>query len=148
MAKKKNLAADSSTEVWKLFGENVVTHSAAHHLLAIKELTASRGYARVTDVAKHLRITTGSASTNLKSLKQKSLVCEDDNRFLSLSEEGGQIAEAILSHRRIVQEFLIEILSVSPNQAEIDACKIEHLLSQETSRKMAEYVSSPGTRCR
>jgi DtxR family transcriptional regulator, Mn-dependent transcriptional regulator len=140
MARKRLTEPESSTEVWKQFGENLVTHSAAHHLLAIRDLTVSRGYARVTDVAKHLRITTGSASTNLKALKQKGLVTEDDNRFLALSEEGRRIADAILDHRRTVQDFFIEVLSISPQQAEIDACKIEHLLSQETSSKMAEYV--------
>ncbi len=38
-------------DVWKQFEENNITHSAAHHLLAIMELKAARGYARVTDVA-------------------------------------------------------------------------------------------------
>lgn len=43
---------ESTMEVWKEFGENEITHSAAHHILAIQELIAKRGYARVTDVAK------------------------------------------------------------------------------------------------
>ena len=48
-------------DVWKQFEENNITHSAAHHLLAIRELRTTRGYARVTDVAPvsytHLRRT-------------------------------------------------------------------------------------------
>src|SRR5690606_7934311 len=75
-------------DVWKQFEENKITHSAAHHLLAVKELRETRGYARVTDVARYLNITTGSASTNLKNLKSKGLIREDDNRFLDLSDEG------------------------------------------------------------
>lgn len=129
-----------STEVWKEFHDNVVTHSAAHHLLTILELTKQRGYARVTDVAKDLNITTGSASTNLKSLKQKGLVKEDENRFVSLSPEGQKLAEAILSRRNILQSFFIEVLGVSRDQAEIDACKTEHLLSKETTSKMVQFA--------
>lgn len=127
-------------EVWKEFSENIVTHSAAHHLLAILELTDKRGYARVTDVAKHLNITTGSASTNLKSLKHKGLVEEDDNRFLHLSTEGKKLAEAIVSRRNILQSFFTSVLGVSVDQAEIDACKTEHLLSKETTEKMATFA--------
>lgn len=127
-------------DVWKEFNENVVTHSAAHHLLTIMELTEARGYARVTDVAKSLNITTGSASTNLKGLKQKGLVVEDDNRFISLSQEGQKLAEAILSRRNILLNFFTEILGVHPEQAEIDACKTEHLLSKETTAKMANFA--------
>ncbi|MBL7663105.1 metal-dependent transcriptional regulator [bacterium] len=128
------------SETWKEFGENEVTHSAAHHLLAIHELIVQRGYARVTDVAKHLDITTGSASTNLKALKIRGLVLEDENKFLTLSSEGNKLAETILHRRSILQNFFAEILGVSPTQAEIDACKTEHLLSRETTERMAKFM--------
>ncbi|MCO6429379.1 MAG: metal-dependent transcriptional regulator [Deltaproteobacteria bacterium] len=128
-------------DVWKQFEENSITHSAAHHLLAIRELKGARGYARVTDVAKHLNITTGSASTNLKSLKGKGLIEEDENRFLSLSKEGEALAEAVLARKTIFHKFLLDVLKVSPDQAEIDACKTEHLISGETARKLQEFVT-------
>lgn len=131
---------ESTMEVWKEFHENEVTHSAAHHLLAIMELIGKRGYARVTDVARFLEITSGSASTNLKSLKQKGMVIEDDNRFLTLSEQGKQLAEAILHRRTVLEQFLLEVLGVSAQQAEIDACKTEHLFSFETTNRMAEMT--------
>jgi len=130
---------DSTTDVWKEFSENEITHSAAHHLLAIFELHEKRGYARVTDVAKFLDITTGSASTNLKSLKAKGLIDEDDNKFLSLSVAGQALAKGILGKRHIVEKFLMTVLGVSHEQASIDACKTEHLLSEETAMKMESY---------
>lgn len=129
-------------EVWKQFEENNITHSAAHHLLAVMELKEKRGYARVTDVAKHLNITTGSASTNLKSLKGKGLVVEDDNRFLTLSPEGESVARAVVSRKKVLEEFLTDVLKVSKEQAEIDACKTEHLISSETTRKLQEFIQS------
>lgn len=132
---------ESTMEVWKEFSENEITHSAAHHLLAILELTSKRGYARVTDVAKFLEITTGSASTNLKSLKQKGYVQEDENRFVSLTKEGQQIAEAILNRRQVLEEFFTKVLGVKRAVAEVDACKTEHLLSMETTNKMAEMCA-------
>ena len=131
---------DSTTEVWKEFSENEITHSAAHHLLAIYELHQKRGYARVTDVAKFLDITTGSASTNLKSLRSKGLIDEDENKFLSLSEEGQKLAEAIFDRRGVLEEFFIKVLDISEHQANIDACKTEHLLSSETTKKMREFT--------
>jgi Mn-dependent DtxR family transcriptional regulator len=131
-------------DVWKEFSENEITHSAAHHLLAILELSQKRGYARVSDVAKHLQITTGSASTNLKSLKQKNLVVEDDNKFLSLSETGRKLAEGIVHQREVLIQFLRDVLGVDPHQAEVDACKTEHLFSIETTSKMIEFAKKHG----
>jgi len=127
-------------DVWKQFEENNITHSAAHHLLAILELKEKRGYARVTDVAKHLNITTGSASTNLKSLKAKGLILEDENRFLTLSESGEALAKGVVARKQIFERFLTEVLKVSAEQAEIDACKTEHLISAETARKLERFM--------
>jgi DtxR family transcriptional regulator, Mn-dependent transcriptional regulator len=127
-------------DTWKQFEENAITHSAAHHLLAIMELREKRGYARVTDVARHLNITTGSASTNLKSLKGRGLIQEDENRFLTLSDEGEALARAVVMRKTVFQQFLLEVLKVSPEQAEIDACKTEHLISVETARKLQTFL--------
>ena len=128
-------------DVWKKFEENNITHSAAHHLLAVKELIYTRGYARVTDVAKFLNITTGSASTNLKNLKGKGLIEEDDNKFLKLSDAGAGLAQAVLDRKAVFYEFLVDILRVEPEQAEIDACKTEHLISGETASKLKKFMN-------
>ena len=81
-----------SREVWKSFEENMLTHSAAHYLMTIRDLLESQGYARVTDIAKRLNITRGSCSISLKPLKKRGLVVEDPNKFLTLSEEGKRLA--------------------------------------------------------
>jgi Mn-dependent DtxR family transcriptional regulator len=129
-------------DVWKKFEENSITHSAAHHLLAVRELRESRGYARVSDVARHLNITTGSASTNLKNLKNKGLVIEDENKFLALSDEGTELTTAVLKRKNVFHSFLVDVLKVSPEQAEIDACKTEHLISGETARKLEGFLTT------
>lgn len=128
-------------EVWKKFEANEITHSAAHHLMAVLELKEKNGYARVTDVARELHVTSGSASTNLKSLKNKGLIVEDQNRFLNLSEEGEALAKLVIRRKRVIHDFLVDVLNVSENQAEIDACKTEHLISLETTIKLEQYIN-------
>lgn len=127
-------------DVWKQFEDNGITHSAAHHLLAVMDLRKDRGYARVTDVAKYLNITTGSASTNLKGLKQKGLIEEDENRFLILSSKGDMLARAVVARKEIFKKFLTDYLHVSEEQAEVDSCKTEHLLSHETSERLIAFI--------
>lgn len=129
-------------DIWKKFEENNITHSAAHHLLAILDLREKRGYARVTDVARELNITTGSASINLKSLKTKNLIVEDENKFLALSEAGEAVARAVLLRKHILYDFLANVLKVKPEQAEIDSCKTEHLISAETAKKLQEFLEN------
>lgn len=127
-------------ETWKSFAANSVTHSAAHYLMAIQELREKPGYARISDVARRLSITKGSASAEIKGLKQRGLIAEDENRFLLLTDLGAKIARQILQSRRTLHFFLANILRVEADQALIDACKIEHLLSENTVAKLLELV--------
>jgi Mn-dependent DtxR family transcriptional regulator len=127
-------------EVWKEYESNEISHSVAHHLAAIYELMRDQGYARVSDVARALDITRGSASLTLKALKVKGLVVEDHNKFLKLSEGGVAIVDAILGNRAIVRKFLRDVLQLDEQRAEIDACKVEHLLSAQTGIQLLHFV--------
>ena len=131
-----------SREVWKSFEENMLTHSAAHYLMTIHELLESQGYARVTDIAKRLNITRGSCSISLKPLKKRGLVVEDQNRFLALSEEGKRLASVVEENDKLLTTFFRDVLGVESDQAEVDACKIEHLLSLESSVKLAAFIET------
>ena len=129
-----------SKEVWKSFEENLLTHSAAHYLMTIRELLETQGYARVTDIAKRMNITRGSCSISLKPLKKRGLVVEDANKFLMLSEEGRHLAEVVERNDELLEVFFREVLGLDPDQAEVDACKIEHLLSLEASVKLCHFI--------
>ncbi|MCS6771158.1 MAG: metal-dependent transcriptional regulator [Kiritimatiellae bacterium] len=129
-----------AVDVWKSYEENTLTHSAAHYLMTIRELLETQGYARVTDIAKRLNITRGSCSISLKPLKRRGLVVEDANKFLQLSPEGRRLAEIVERNDELLEIFFRDVLGVNPDQAEIDACKIEHLLSIETSVKLCNFI--------
>ncbi|RTZ91682.1 MAG: hypothetical protein DSY92_03935 [Planctomycetota bacterium] len=118
---------------WREFDQNPVSHSAAHHLTTIGDLHDEVGYARVTDVARHLGITRGSVSVTLKGLRHRGLVVEDEHKHLSLSVEGQRIAQGIRTKRILIQALFRDVLGVPDEIAEQDACKIEHLISDMTA---------------
>ena len=126
--------------LWKQYEDNELTHSAAHYLMTILELLEEKGYARVTDIAKRMNITRGSCSISLKPLKKRGLVVEDHNKFLRLSDEGKRLAEIVEQNDELLEKFFHKVLGVDSEQAEIDACKIEHLLSLESSMKLLAFM--------
>ncbi|MDP6016484.1 MAG: MarR family transcriptional regulator, partial [Candidatus Latescibacteria bacterium] len=91
-------------DVWKHFDENELTHSAAHHLMAVHELRRRHGYARVSDIAQHLKITKGSVSSAMKHLKERGYVQEDHNKFLELTEKGLKVVWETEATRLVVQK--------------------------------------------
>ena len=129
-----------SNNVWKEFEDNALTHSAAHYLMTIKQLREEFGYARVTDVARRLNITRGSCSISLKPLKKRGLVVEDANKFLQLSDQGQRLAETVEVNDKMLERLFRDVLGAEPDQAEVDACKIEHLVSIETSLRLRAFL--------
>jgi len=128
-------------ETWKEFEANELTHSAAHHLIAIYELGSEYGgWARVSDIAKDLCITRGSVSINLRALKKRGYVITDEHRMVKLSAKGLEIVHSVKTKKAAFKTFLIDVLGVSDAQAEIDSCKIEHLISEETSDRLAHFM--------
>jgi Mn-dependent DtxR family transcriptional regulator len=127
-------------DTWKEFDQTTVSHSAGHHLMAIGDLVGRLGYARVSDVARQLNITRGSVSISLQPLKKAGLIVQDENRHLRLSEQGQALVAALRTKRHLMQRLLAEVLGVAPEQAEIDACKLEHLLSNETAHRVLSFL--------
>lgn len=127
-------------DIWKAFDQNIISHSAAHHLMAIDDLVSRLGYARVSDIARQLNITRGSVSISMGPLKKVGLVEQDENRHLRLSERGQALVTAIKTKRHLLQRLLSDVLGVSPPQAEIDACKLEHLMSNETAQRLLSFL--------
>jgi DtxR family Mn-dependent transcriptional regulator len=121
---------------WREYEKNDVTHSAAHYLMAVSSLREKHGYARVTDVADMLEVSRGAASMSLSTLKKRGWVTEDPNRFLLLTDEGERIACLVEHNFKILYKFFEEVLGVSNEVALSDACKMEHLMSLETGRRL------------
>ena len=125
---------------WREYDQNPVSHSAAHHLVAIAELIEKYGYARVVDVASELGITRGSVSVTLKGLKSRGLVTEDERRHLGLSEEGARIARGVMAKKSVLMGLFTDLLGVPADQADQDTCKIEHLVSDETAERVSRAL--------
>jgi DtxR family Mn-dependent transcriptional regulator len=127
-------------DVWKKFEEDGLTHSSIHHLMAIYNLLKENGYARGIDIANHLHISRSSVSVTINKLIAKGFVEEDQNKFYHFTGKGEKLINAVLSKRRILHMFFREVLNLPEETAEEDACKIEHLLTQETGEKLMNFI--------
>lgn len=130
-----------SSQVWKEFEENTISHSAAHYLLAIDELHEDMGYARSVDIARELDITAWSCSTWLKALKAKWFIQEDKNKFILLSEVWKNAVEKIKKNRALFIDFFTNILWAKKDDSIITACKIEHLIWSHITRKLEKFLN-------
>ncbi len=108
-----------------------IHESAENYLETILVLQKRNGHVRSIDIVNELEFTKPSVSIAMKNLRQNGLIQVDGNGYITLLEEGMVIAEKIYERHTILTDWLIG-LGVSPEIADEDACKIEHVISPES----------------
>ncbi len=92
------------------------------------------------DVAKRMNVSQAAVNKAVKLLCDKEYVYED-GKHLYLTESGKTYAEAVFERHCIIREFLLKN-GVSAAIAEEDACRMEHLISEETFQMMKNFVGN------
>ena len=115
-----------------------LTESLEDYLENIYIINLEKDEVRITDVAKYMSISKPSVNRAVRTLKSQDLICHEKYGKIILTEKGKMLAEKIYLRHRILTDFFIKVLNVDPVTAEKDACKIEHILSQESMEKVAE----------
>ena len=111
--------------------------SPEDYLEAILVLSRELGNVRSIDVANYLEYSKPSVSVAMKRLRENGYVNMDDNNLLTLTESGLAIARSIYERHQVISGYLMSI-GVSEETALKDACRIEHVLSEETFHKIKE----------
>lgn len=109
--------------------------SGENYLETILTLGKKLGNVRSIDIANELGFSKPSVSVAIKNFKQNELVYVDDSGYITLSPEGKAIAEEILDRHNTFLQILLA-LGVSEDNANADACKLEHVVSEESYQKI------------
>ena len=115
--------------------------SGEDYLEAILVLQKQNGIVRSVDVARHMDVSKPSVCHAVATLKNGGFLTMDDDFFLHLTDVGREVAEQIYEKHRFFTERLIAA-GVDPKTAEADACRIEHVISEESFRRLKAAVKS------
>ena len=115
--------------------------SGEDYLETILILHREMGMVRSVDVARHMDVSKPSVCHAVAVLQEGGFLAVDGDHFLHLTEQGRIIAEKIYERHRFFTDRLIEV-GVDPKTAEADACRIEHVISDETFRRLKEKYQS------
>ena len=112
--------------------------SGEDYLEAILVLHKKMGMVRSVDVARHLEVTKPSVCHAVASLRDGGFLTMDEDHFLHLTDVGREVAEKIYERHCFFTERLIIAAGVDPKTAEADACRIEHIISDESFLRLKE----------
>ncbi|MBQ9329870.1 MAG: metal-dependent transcriptional regulator [Oscillibacter sp.] len=117
----------------------VIHESAEDYLESILILQEQLGQVRSIDIVNRLGYSKPSVSIAMKKLRESGYISMAGDGTITLNDSGMEIASKIYGRHKMITR-LFEHLGVSPEQAAIDACKVEHDLSNETFAKITEFV--------
>ena len=113
--------------------------SAEMYLETIMMLSERQAHVRSIDVVHETGYTKPSVSRAVGLLKKNGHILVDEGGYITLTETGREIAAMIVERHRVITEFLVG-LGVSREIATDDACKMEHIISDEAFQRMKATV--------
>ena len=113
--------------------------SGEMYLESILVLSRTNTHVRAIDVCEYMGYSKPSVSRALGLLKDGGYVFTDKNGYLFLTDAGTEVAEKIYGRHTQISGFL-EMLGVSHETASEDACKIEHVISDESLDAIKKHV--------
>ena len=113
--------------------------SAEDYLETILLLSRKLPVVRSVDIANELGFKKSSVSVAMKKLRESGHITVTDAGYIYLTDEGKELAERVYERHHVFTTFLTS-LGVDEAVAENDACRIEHVISEESFRAFQRYI--------
>lgn len=118
-----------------------LTASLEDYLEVICNYSKNSRNIRAIDISRELNISRASVTEALKKLASKGLINYGRYDTISLTESGNEVATRVVSKHTILQTFFEKMLGLEPNEASENACKIEHVITDNAFNKISEYIN-------
>ena len=125
-----------------LCGDNTEGLSASleDYLEVIFHLEGSNRVARAKDIADQMNVQRASVTGALKALAARGLINYSPYSFITLTPSGRDIAREVIRRHKILKEFFANTLQLGPEDAEANACRIEHAIDPAAIERLVRFV--------
>lgn len=122
----------------------MATQSLEDYLEAIYNSINRRGHAKTNEIASDLGVKAPSVTEMFDKLRAKGFINYKKYEGVTLTARGRKVARDVSEVHENIKKFL-ELLQVSPEQADKDACKVEHSLSEESIIQLKKFIDFVGS---
>ena len=116
-----------------------IQESGEMYLESIYRLLRTQKQVRAIDVGEYMGYSKPSVSRAMGLLKKEEYITVGKDGSISLTERGKDVAEKIFERHTTITELLVK-LGVDKKTASDDACKVEHVISDESFLAIKSYL--------
>jgi len=113
-----------------------LSSSLEDYLETIYLFVKKNGCAKVSEISKELNVAKASVTGALIALKEKELINYEPYSPITLTDKGLELAGQILKKHNILENFFVEVLGLNESEAEENACRIEHVVTEKMFARM------------
>ena len=113
--------------------------SGEMYLESIYVLCNTKAQVRSIDIAEHMNYSKPSVCRAVRLLKNDGFITVDKKGYISLTDAGIERANKIFERHTVLTDFLIA-LGISKETADNDACRMEHIISEETFNALKNHL--------
>lgn len=118
---------------------NNLTAGLEDYLELIFKLTNENKIVRAVELSKILKVSRASVSEALNKLSDKKLIVNDRYKGIFITEDGVKKAKDVISKHNTFKAFFENILGLDNSEAEFNACKIEHFISETALERINQF---------
>lgn len=119
-----------------------ISSSLEDYLEAIYEIYSVKQGVKAIDISKKLNVGRSSVTEALKTLAQKELVNYSRYGVLSLTQDGENEAKKVIEKHKVLYNFFKNTLNLEESEAQENACRVEHVLSENAFSAMIEFMKT------
>lgn len=123
--------------------ESVENKSVEDYLKALYVLSRNGKTVTTTEIAEHFEIAPASVTEMLKKLAKKGYVKYSPYHGARLTDKGLRVSEKITRKHRLLERFLHDVLRIGNDRVHLEACEMEHALSDEAEESLCRFLKHP-----
>ena len=114
--------------------------SKEDYLELIYELSSSKADFKAVDIAKRMNISRASVSKTLQKLALQGYLVYEKYKPAVLTEKGRELAETVYHKHKVLCSFFKNVLKLTEEDSQINACRIEHVITDSAFEKIKDIV--------
>lgn len=117
-----------------------ITASLEDYLEAIFNIIEEKHGIKAIDVSRRLKVNRSSVTEALKNLAAKNMINYGRYDVISLTKSGTEVAKKIIEKHKALYIFFEKVLGLNPEEAQENACRIEHVISEEAFQRLIAFT--------
>jgi len=118
------------------------SESMEMYLETVYVLENNHGHAHSVDIAKKLGVSKPSVSKAMRYLKDKGFINKESYGSITLTDKGREVSSTIYNRHKLLTSFLEHSLKLTPEQAVVNACKMEHVIDKTMTEAIERYLEA------